>query len=185
MKNQLPNNVIRLVLKSTPFNGYPKIRVLLDGVVLTEHELGQDMESVEVELPRTITPSAMFSIERWGKDHTNFDYDADNNVMRADQILELVAVFVDDIEIPDYIINQGCFVFDGQTHPASRYWGPNGFWNLTISLPVVDFVLTEKMRQEDKYSGGYYMTNSYTLTEQSIAERLAEIEEFKEQLNNL
>lgn len=168
------NNTLTFFCRATNHNGFPLIKLMLDGVDLPAYTINQELFTVSVDLDFACKQRILV-IERYGKTDHNVSVDTNGNIVK-DQYFEILDVKIDDTRVPDFIM-QSCirFEFDNQCHPGSRFFGPNGIWTFEFETPFVQFVLDQKILHEAKFNNDYVYAWSYKLGPDSVAKLTNEI----------
>ena len=158
-------NTLSINFKSVACNGYPTIKILLDGVQLVDHEFTQELETITITVP-TNPGRHELVIDRYGKTDSNLD-----------QTLSIDSVTIDNVPVPDFILNQQTkFCFNQETHVGSRFFGPNGLWYFTFQTPIITYILDQKIIHEAQYNQDYEYPWSYKLGPTSVNKTLAQID---------
>jgi hypothetical protein len=174
----LNTNQVIIHFRASDFNGYPNLRIWLDGQILVDHSCCNDHWTYEFELDQNIATRCL-QIERYGK--TNQNYSADQ-----DQVLELVSIQIDGIVVPSYILDKHSqFEFDDQIHLGSRYFGPNGTWTWNFATPVITYILDQKINHEAQYNQDYQYPWAYKLGPNSVNTILSNIEQAMSRVQRL
>ena len=106
--------------EATECNGWPKIRIGIDGDVLVDHDFTSSYEYVKVNYD-VVDGAHTFDIERWGKQ--NFNIVHDQGIILQDQTVTLKNIWVQDVCLPEWVKSQGTFRFDDVTLLAGLTWG--------------------------------------------------------------
>lgn len=160
------SNILKVVVKSTECNGWPNLNFYLKNQLVEKIEGCSELHSFKVGLPATKSQT-FIKLERYGKTDNNFILK--NQQIVKDQTIEIINVLVDDIELPDYLIYQNCYIeFNEVRHDGSRFLGPNGVWIFNFETPIITFLLDEKIKHESKYNDDYKYPWSYRLGPNSV-----------------
>lgn len=171
-------NQLNLQFKAVAHNGYPSVRISLDGQVLADHLFtGEDWQfSISVG---TDAGSHVLQVERYGKTEKNWSPE-------KDQILEIIGVIVDGIAVPNYVLTKHShFEFNDQIHYGSLYFGPNGVWRFEFQTPILTFVLDQKIAHEAQYNQDYLYPWSYKLGPDSVNSIITTIDQTLERVKLL
>ena len=134
-------NVLKLKFQATNYNGWPKLRFCVDNDVLQEFDFVEEEGIVELELD-LFDGEHTLEIERYGKTHNNINF-VDGQVL-ADQIVELVDLYVDNVKLSTSFKFQGTFYFEDQIVPSGLLWGPNGKYIWKFQTPIIAWIVNEK-----------------------------------------
>lgn len=171
-------NHIDLSFQATAFNGLPCVRILLDDQLLIDHKFQQENWRYEIDLPQG-PGSYRLVIERYGKT-------AEHWSAEQDQTVEITGITVDGIPVPHYVLDKHSrFEFDGQSHPGSRFFGPNGTWTFEFVSPMLTFILDQKILHEAQYNQDYEYPWSYRLGPDSVNNIVSSIDQALERVKNL
>lgn len=158
-------------------------KISLNGTVL--HDVVFDQSETQIQVPVSIEAGhCVLAVERYGKQRNNMIIHNGNIVQ--DQILEITQVQVDNVAIPDfYLSSHSTFVFGDQTHPGSRYFGPNGTWSLKFDTPVITHLLDAKILHESNYSQDYQYPWSYRLGPDTVKFLLGEMDKVEQRVHQV
>jgi len=136
-------NVLTFKFRASEYNGWPKLRFCVDNDVLLEYDFDQEEGIVDLDLD-LLDGEHILEIERYGKTTKNINF-VDGKVL-ADQTVELLDIYIDNVKLAESFKFQGSFHYEGQEVQAGLLWGPNGkyFWN--FQTPIIDWVVREKNR---------------------------------------
>jgi hypothetical protein len=167
---------LKLIFNATECNGWPKIRFFIDLDQI--EDLTTDSNNIEVNIPIDLLDGEHnLDIELYGKKPINTIIDAQKNIIK-DQIVELVDIYVDNIQLPTYFKYLGIYHYNNIAHPQALTWGINGIWKWSFTTPIIPWILEKKIEQKLKYS---HDTKEYQqnlkLTQQKIKNFLREIDE--------
>jgi len=137
----LQPNVLKLTFLATEYNGWPKIRICIDNDILQEYDFDQNTGTVDLELD-LLDGEHTLEIERYGKTNNNINY-IDGQVL-ADQTVELVDIFVDNVKLPEIYKLQGSFHYDNQILQSTLLWGPNGKYIWRFQTPIIKWLIDKK-----------------------------------------
>lgn len=172
-------NILTIVVKSTEFKGWPKIRIFLGQELLFDLQLVQEVTSIDIRLNETAN---YIKVERYGK--TDDQVEIVNGHIVRDQLLEVQDLLVDGIKIPDWFkYNQSYIEYDSVRHNNSTVLGPNGIWVLNFKTPFITFFLDSKIKHEAKYNQDYNFPWSYKLGPDSVKKLSAEFTVIKDLIN--
>lgn len=168
---------IQLKLTSTYCQGWPRARIRHGN---TCHDI-QVKEYADIELE---VVADELVIERYGKQPHNVEFDRDT--VLKDQILKIDSIQVNGVDVPEYVLqNHSQFRFDDQVHQGSRYFGPNGVWRFQFQLPLVTWLLDQKIQHEAKYNQDYQYDWSYQLGPESVKMIQADIVRVRQILDSI
>jgi hypothetical protein len=172
------NNKVKIYFKVSEYNGYPNIKIFLNNHLLADQTFSNDLWNFEFEVSQALS-NCCLRIERYGKTDCNYSQE-------KDQVVEIIAITVDGISIPEYIlVKQSKFEFDGQIHIGSLYFGPNGIWTFDFATPIITHILDQKIHHESQYNQDYQYPWSYKLGPNSVNSILSNIEHAVDQVNKL
>jgi hypothetical protein len=135
---------VTFVFTATECQGWPRIRIAVDGDVLVEHDFDQDRASVTVDLDLD-SGHHCFEIERWGKQ--SFNMVLQDNSIVADQTVTLESIYIQDVCLPDWFMSSGQFHWEGGVIDQGIIWGPNGVYRIEFEYPLISWILKEKVRR--------------------------------------
>jgi hypothetical protein len=141
---------LRLAFKASECDGWPKAQVLIDDDLYEDHQFSKGIEEIFVPLD-LLDGKHLLTIEIYGKQQNNTVFDSYGRIVK-DQILELQTISVDNIELPQWTIYTGVYKFNNQTYPQATIWGCNGVWEWPFEMPIIDWLLTAKHEQSEKYT---------------------------------
>lgn len=133
-----------LVFAATECQGWPRIRIGVDGDVLVDHDFTSQTESVCVDID-LLPGQHCLEIERWGKQTTNVHHR--DGVILQDQTVTLREIYLDDVKLPEWWTSSGSFYYNDQIIHQGMIWGPNGVYRLPFQTPFVTWILAEKTRR--------------------------------------
>lgn len=133
---------LTFVFDATECNGWPRIRIGVDGDVLIDHDFVCDSESVQLELDLDAGHHVL-EIERWGKQSINVDFQ-DGKILR-DQTVTLRDIYLQDVKLPYWFIISGQFCCDQGVFDQVTTWGPNGCYRLRFGVPFERWILKQKV----------------------------------------
>ena len=162
--------------EATECNGWPKIRIGIDGDVLVDHDFTSSHEYVEVKYD-VVDGAHTFDIERWGKQ--NFNIVHDQGIILQDQTVTLKNIWVQDVCLPEWVKSQGTFRFDDVTLPAGLTWGPNGVYSIPAQTPLVNWIVHQNTQRNGSMIGLFVPTE---VNQQALTQAL---EKFKQDLGNV
>jgi len=135
---------LTFVFEATECNGWPRIRIGVDGDVLVDHDFVCAAESVNVDLD--LEPgNHVLEIERWGKQTINVDF-RDGKILQ-DQTVTLKDIYLQDVKLPYWFIISGRFCSDQGVLDQVTTWGPNGTYQLRFGFPLERWLLQEKVKR--------------------------------------
>jgi hypothetical protein len=156
------NNMINITLKSTNVNGWPCVRIKTIDQNFYSIDINQELTNFLFSIP-TDQQNFTVLLERYGKTDINIS-------QQLDQTVEITSVTVDDVEIPDFVLNQHSrFQFNDQTHIGSRYFSPNGLWTFEFKTPIITWILDQRIIHESQYNQDYVYPWSYKFGPESIS----------------
>jgi hypothetical protein len=155
-------NVFKFKFKATFCNGWPSLRFCVDNDVLQEFYFEHEYATVEIVVD-LFDGNHILEIERFGKTNNNFIFE--NNNIIQDQTVELLDMYIGNIQLPLSFKHQGHFCFDGQNIPGGLLWGPNGSYFLEFKTPLVSWVISEKLEKLDAIDS--FVPNKYNLDQLS------------------
>jgi hypothetical protein len=163
------NNKIKIYFKVLEFNGYPSVKISLDDQLLVDHTFSNSEWEFQFDQEQTQRHHCL-QIERYGKTDLNYSPE-------QDQIVEIKSITVDNIPIPQYILDkQSQFLFNDQVHVGSLYFGPNGIWTWNFGAPIITHLLDQKIQHEAQYNQDYIYPWAYKLGPDSVNTILSNIE---------
>lgn len=152
------DNLLRLKFSATECNGWPKLKFYIDDDLYEDFIFKSP--NAEIELPlSTLDGEHELSIELYDKTNNNTII-IDSKII-SDQTVTLDKIFVDNVEVPNFIKYKGIHYYHGQEHIQSLTWGPNGVWKLKFRTPIISWILDEKEKISQDYRatatvlGGY------------------------------
>ena len=131
-------DIIQLHFSATECNGWPKVRVLIDNVLISTTEINQIRLSLPVELPPLTPGEHVLSVEMFDKTTTNTLISNDQIV--KDQLLELVDIQFDNIVLPEYHKYNGTFYYNNHSIPSMTKWGFNGRFCWKFNTPLISWL---------------------------------------------
>ena len=150
-------NLFKFFFKATECNGWPKIKILVNGV---EREDMIIERSLAIVLSVDSNSTQTIEIVRYGKAQNNTLLRGSEIV--KDQLLELESISVDDVKLPDWYIHE---------HVSnSHIIGSNVTWKFTVEQPIVTYILDQKINHEAKYNSDYLYPWSHKLGPNSVKE---------------
>jgi len=164
------HNIISLTFRSTEKNGWPRARIYLDDKLLQDYKFNQNIQVINI--PVTYTPSKhTVRVDRTDKTH-------------HDQILEITAVSVDGVMVPDHLIRQCCeFEYNDIIDKGSTYFGPDGTWRFFFHSPIITYLLDLSIHHEAIYSDNYKYPWSYQLGPGSTDDIIQGIDKLVDKVN--
>lgn len=170
-------NQLILKFNAVECNGWPKIRVLLDLDIFESYQF--TTQQAELTLPIDLFDGEhLLSIEVYGKEHRNTILNSTGDIVN-DQLVSLTEMIVDGITLPDYYKWQGIYCDDLGEHPQSLTWGRNGTWKWEFATPLVTWLITKKIENEEKHNPPEI---SYEERLQIVRTKIKKIEEQLDQL---
>jgi hypothetical protein len=152
-------NIFKFKFKATFCNGWPSLRFCVDNDVLQEFYFEQEYATVEIAMD-LVDGDHILEIERFGKTNKNFVFE--NNSMIQDQTVELLDIYIDNIQLPLSFKHQGHFCFDDQKISGGLLWGPNGTYFLNFKTPLISWIIAEKLEKLDENLDSF-IPNKYNL----------------------
>jgi hypothetical protein len=172
------NSKVKIYFKVSEYNGYPNIKIFLNNYLLADQAFFNDQWNFEFEVGHQ-PGNHCLKIERYGKTDRNYSQE-------KDQTVEITAITVDGIAIPEYmLVKQSKFEFNDQIHLGSLYFGPNGIWTFNFATPIITHILDQKIHHEAQYNQDYIYPWSYKLGPDSVNSILSNIEHAVDQVNKL
>jgi hypothetical protein len=166
-------NVLSILLKSTECNGWPKLKVRVNGCLVHDVHIDQEFTNIDVCLD-TSPGEANLVIERYGKGNDNIQLDGD--VIIKDQLVEITRIAIDGVQLPQWFLWNNIFLKIDDKETNSLVAGPNGIWTLKLQTPVISFVLEDKILHEAKYSQDYLYPWSYKLGPNSATQLVNDLQ---------
>ena len=158
---------IDLLFKSHFCVSWPITRIVLDKQLVLSHVFSQEMESLALHVDETPRLHVLQLI-RLGKGQTNIVLDDENRIIQ-DQALELLALKINGVSVPEYILdNNSVFEYKNNKQFNSRYFGPNGVWTLNFQSPMITWVLDQKIIRESNFNLNHSHPWSYQLGPNSV-----------------
>jgi hypothetical protein len=155
------SNLIKVFLKCTNVNSWPLVKIK---TVDTEFKsITIDQEFVNFSVPITgLQSKNVIIVERYGKTELN-------QLPDVDQTVEILSVTVDNIAVPDFILEKfSRFEFANQCHVGSKFFGPNGTWIFDFETPFITWILDQKILHESQYNQDYIYPWSYKFGPDSV-----------------
>lgn len=168
---------LRFDFIATECQGWPKIRICIDGDVLLDHDFSEPLESVEIEYD-VIDGKHTIEIERWGKQH--FNVVCHENQILQDQTVTLDNIWIDDVCLPDWVKTSGTFTWEQGSIPNGLTWGPNGVFSIPIVTPLLSWVIKQNIEKNGDIIGVYVPTQRNL---QQLHERLEEFQKDLDRVN--
>jgi len=177
-------NKLTFACRASNHNGYPKIKLFLDGKELEPYDINQELFTIAVDLDHSDKHTVLI-IERYGKTDQNVSVDSHGNIIN-DQYLEILDIKIDNVPVPDFILNSiPRFEFNDQCHVGSKFFGPNGIWTFEFKTPFIQYVLDQKILHEAKFSNDYVYAWSYKLGPDSVVNLTNEIDTVIAKIKNI
>lgn len=139
-------NTLKIKFCATNYNGWPSLRFCIDNDVLEEYTF--DSADAEIELSLDLIDGEhVLEIERYGKTDHNVHF-VDGKIL-ADQQVELVDLYADNIKLPNFFKFQGIFYFNDQAVPYGLVWGPNGKYVWKFQTPIINWLVDQKNQTQE------------------------------------
>jgi hypothetical protein len=143
-------NQLSFHFKTTEVNGWPKIKITVDNVVIKEHCFTKEKEIVDVSLTMTDGPHVL-EIIRYGKTPENLIFDAVANQIIKDQVIELTSMSIDGVYLPNFFLYKGVWHWEDNHEPSSLFWGPNGTWTWNFETPIIAWAISANRQHQDSH----------------------------------
>jgi len=167
---------LRFDFTATECQGWPRIRICIDGDVLLDHDFSSSQESVEIEYD-VIDGDHTIEIERWGKQNFNMIHQ-DGEILK-DQTVTLDDIWIQDVCLPEWFKSSGQFVWQQGVIPNGLTWGPNGVFSIPFQSPLIPWIVKQKFKDSTDQPGLYIPTDS---NQQQVHQLL---EKFQNDLNQV
>lgn len=168
---------LRFDFTATECQGWPRIRICIDGDVLLDHDFSSSQESVEVEYD-VIDGEHTIEIERWGKQNFNLVHQ-DGEILK-DQTVTLDNIWIDDVCLPEWVKSSGEFTWEGGTIPNGLVWGPNGVFSIPVQTPLVPWIIEQKFKSSGDMIGLFVPTAD---NQQQLNKLLDQFQQDLDQIN--
>lgn len=132
-------NIIHLHFSASECNGWPKVRISIDDVLISTVEIKQPQLVVPIQLPIVNNKEHTLTIEMFDKNETNTVI-SDNQIIK-DQLLELADIQVDNIVLPEYHKYNGTFHYNNCSVPSMTKWGFNGEFCWKFKTPLLPWLV--------------------------------------------
>jgi hypothetical protein len=144
-------NRLSLLFTATQCNGWPKLKFSIDDDLLQDYEFssGSALITLPVDL---LDGEHQLDIELYGKSSSNTM--VVNDVIVEDQLATLESIFIDDVQVPDFVKYKGIYTARNLVMPQALTWGIPGVWSLKFNYPIIDWILECKINdyyEFDKY----------------------------------
>jgi hypothetical protein len=133
------------------YRGWSKARFILDNDIYHDYHFSKQEETVQVSLD-LLDGKHTLQIEFYGKTEANVLFSEAENKIVQEQFLELRNIYVNNVEVPEFITYSGVYAFNDQQHKSATWFGVNGTWTLEFQTPIIDWLLNEKILIEEKYN---------------------------------
>lgn len=169
-------NYIKFKFNATEYNGWPKLKFLIDGDLYHDYEFLDNTAFVELPLD-LITGNHVLDIELYDKTFNNTL--VIDGVIIKDQLVTLEEIFVDNVKVPDFVKYQGIYKVGDTKTPQALTWGVNGTWTLNFEYPIIDWILDQKSIYSNEYiKQDQWATSTYhPKKNQLLKDKLAMLEE--------
>jgi len=144
-------NTLSIDFNCGEYNGWPKARILLDNDIYHDYYFSKQEETVSIPLD-LLEGEHTLSIEFYGKTNKNVLFSKSENKVLQEQFLEIKNIYIDNIEIPEFIKYSGVYSFNGEEYKSAMWFGVNGTWSIKFYTPIIDWILHEKILLEEKYN---------------------------------
>ena len=166
----MKTNLIKFTLRSTNVAGWPFVRIKNNDQDFQTINIDSEFTVVDIKIPLLNNHHNCLFIERYGKT-------ADNQQNDNDQIVEIINLTVDGITIPDFILDKfSKFEFDEQVHVGSKYFSPNGVWKFEYQVPLLTWILDQKILHESQYNSDHVYPWSYKFGPDSVGKLEKQLE---------
>lgn len=174
---------LQLNFTATACAGWPQIKILVDDKLVLGHAFSHHTETLYIDVPEQPDPRTI-KIIRLGKNAKSTVLDAQGNIVQ-DQILELNSILIQDVVIPDFILNKhSVFSYQETQQRQSRYFGPNGIWTWHFATPLIDWVLDQRILHDADINDHYKYPWAVKLGPDSVSQITTEIRQVMDQIAN-
>lgn len=170
---------IKFTFKTSECNGWPMVRVLIDGDLYEDHHFTSEHEEITVPI-ELLDGDHKISIELYGKLSRHTLIDHEGKIVK-DQVVELLDIYVNDIKLPEWFTYLGNYEFNNMVYPQAKMWGCNGVWSWVFATPLITWVLDKKVENEERYNPP---TKSELIKWKEVIDKYKEVEEFLENLDD-
>jgi len=139
---------LKFDFSATEFNGWPWLRVLVDGQIVDQLCLTNATQSVTVDVDLA-TGQHLLEFERFNKTDNNTLVDAQGQILK-DQGVVLQNIWYQDVKLPMDYLWQGVFCYNNTPMPSVLHWGPNGVWSWLFETPVLPWIISIKNQQRSQ-----------------------------------
>lgn len=160
-------NLLKLQFKAVESNGWPKLQFFVDNDLIEDFEFESSIAEVMIPI-ELIDGHHNLTIEIYGKTENN-----------PDQSVELINMYVDDIQLPDMYKWLGVYEYNDIRLPQALSWHCNGFWSWEFKTPLVSWLIDKKIENTEKY-------NPPEIThEETLLKEQEKISRFENRLNSI
>jgi hypothetical protein len=126
-------NSLKLDFEATECNGWPKLRFFIDNDLYQDFEFTKKFDTIELPLDMLDGIHAL-EIELYGKTYKNTILD--NNKIIDDQSVTLKNIWIDNVQILDFVKYKGIYHVKNEMLPQTLTWKQNGSWKLHFEYPI-------------------------------------------------